>query len=51
MNRREFMVPTAVGALTTAFVATRLDFGLQPVMAQDGQETLGGQPPKDQPAL
>lgn len=46
MNRREFMVPTAVGALTTAFVVSRLDFGVAPVMAQDGQLPLGGEPPQ-----
>ena len=44
MNRREFIALTAVGALTIAFAISRLNFGLQPVMAQDGKLTLGGQP-------
>src|SRR5271156_1103859 len=46
VNRREFFTPTAVGVVTSALVASRLDFGVQPVMAQDGQRTLGGQPPQ-----
>jgi hypothetical protein len=46
VNRREFFVPTAAGALATALVASRLEFGVEPVMAQDGKRTLGGEPPE-----
>jgi hypothetical protein len=45
MNRRQFFVPTAAGALPSVYAA-QTDFGLTtPAIAQDGQEPLGGQPP------
>jgi len=45
MNRRQFFVPTAAGALASVYAA-QTDLGLiTPVIAQDGQEPLGGQPP------
>jgi hypothetical protein len=43
MNRREFFIPTAAGALASAYAASLL--GPTPTLAQDGQEPLGGQPP------
>src|SRR5262245_56549429 len=46
MNRREFFVPTAAGALASAYAASLLD--VWPVTqphAQDGEEPIGGQPP------
>ena len=45
MNRRQFFVPTAAGALASVYAA-QTDLGLTtPAIAQDGQEPLGGQPP------
>src|ERR1700751_4427071 len=45
MNRREFLVPTAAGAFTSA-LASQLDLRLiARASAQDGTEPLGGQPP------
>ena len=46
MNRREFFVPTAAGAIAPTFGATLSDAILPaPAFAQDGKEPLGGQPP------
>src|SRR5262245_48009735 len=46
MNRRQFFVPTAAGALASAYGASLLDGALVArAMAQDGQEPHGGQPP------
>jgi hypothetical protein len=42
MNRREFLVPTAAGAIAAAALASTIDQAI----AQDGQEPLGGQPPQ-----
>src|SRR6201995_2558494 len=44
MNRREFFVPTAAGALASVYAASVI--GTAPASAQDGQEPLGGQPPQ-----
>jgi hypothetical protein len=47
MNRRQFFVPTAAGAIAAAYTTSQLDVGLvKPVSAQDGKEPLGGQPPR-----
>jgi hypothetical protein len=43
MNRREFFVPTASGALASVYGASLL--GTTSALAQDGAEPLGGQPP------
>jgi hypothetical protein len=43
MNRRQFFVPTASGALASAFAAPFF-VGVAPALAQDGQEPVGGQP-------
>ena len=43
MNRREFFIPTAAGAIVSAYGASLLSGTL--ALAQDGQEPLGGQPP------
>src|SRR5262245_43502467 len=46
MNRREFFVPTAAGALVSAYAASLLDAtSISQAFAQDGQEPVGGQPP------
>jgi hypothetical protein len=46
MNRREFFVPTAAGALAASYGATLLDIApVTSAFAQAGQEPLGGQPP------
>ena len=47
MNRREFFVPTAASAIASAYAASQTTLGfIAPAFAQDGQEPLGGQPPK-----
>lgn len=43
MNRRQLFVPTAAGALASAYGASLLA-GVTPALAQDGREPLGGQP-------
>jgi hypothetical protein len=46
MNRRQFFVPTAAGAIASVYAASLLDFEVAgPAFAQDGKEPLGGQPP------
>src|SRR5262249_22399177 len=46
MNRREFLVPAAAGALATTYGASLLDIApVTSAFAQAGQEPLGGQPP------
>src|SRR5690349_14434884 len=46
MNRREFFIPTAAGAVVSAVAASQFDHGLvTAASAQDGMEPLGGQPP------
>lgn len=46
MNRRQFFVPTAAGAVATALAASQIDLGIvSEAFAQDGKEPLGGQPP------
>ncbi|KGT76439.1 hypothetical protein MA20_27030 [Bradyrhizobium japonicum] len=44
MNRREFFLPTAAGALASVYAASQTGF-VALAIAQDGREPLGGQPP------
>lgn len=47
MNRREFFVTTAAGAIASAYGASLLEGAIvTPAFAQSGEEPLGGQPPK-----
>src|ERR1700741_287897 len=47
MNRRQFFVPTAAGAVASAVAASQLNAGfVGQAHAQDGQEPLGGQRPQ-----
>lgn len=43
MNRPQFFISTAAGAVASAYAATSL-VGVARALAQDGQEPLGGQP-------
>src|SRR3974390_1843974 len=46
MNRRDFFVPTTVGAVASVYGASLFNAILPtPAFAQDGKEPLGGQPP------
>src|SRR5262245_25977968 len=46
MNRRQFFVPTAAGAIASAYGAPLIDLAsVTSALAQGGREPLGGQPP------
>src|SRR5262245_58876026 len=46
MNRRQLFVPTAAGALASAYGSSLLNLAsVTRALGQDGQEPLGGQPP------
>jgi hypothetical protein len=45
VNRRELFIPTAAGAVASAYGASLFDAWAAPAIAQDGREPLGGQPP------